>query len=61
MEGAAVAAVCHNYDIPFVVIRCMSDKADGEAHDTYENLVDIAADQSCRIVLRMLSAMDAGE
>lgn len=60
MEGAAVAAVCHNYDIPFVVIRCMSDKADGEAHDTYENLVDLAADQSCRIVLRMLSAMDAG-
>ncbi len=60
MEGAAVAAVCHNYDIPFVVIRCMSDKADGAAHETYENLVDLAADQSSRIVLRMLSAMDAG-
>lgn len=59
MEGAAVAAVCHNYGIPFVVIRCMSDKADGEAHETYENLVDLAADQSCRIVLRMLGAMDA--
>lgn len=61
MEGAAVAAVCHNYDIPFVVIRCMSDKADGQAHDTYENLVDQAADQSSRIVIRMLSAMDAGQ
>lgn len=61
MEGAAVAAVCHNYDIPFVVIRCMSDKADGQAHDTYENLVDQAADQSSRIVIRMLSAMDTGQ
>ena len=61
MEGAAIAAVCHNYDIPFVVIRCMSDKADGEAHETYENLADLAADQSSRIVLRMLSAMDAGQ
>ena len=61
MEGAAVAAVCHNYDIPFVVIRCMSDKADGEAHDTYENLADLAADQSSRIVLRMLDTMDADE
>ena len=59
MEGAAIAAVCHNYDIPFVVIRCMSDKADGEAHETYENLVVLAADQSCRIVLRMLGAPDA--
>ena len=61
MEGAAVAAVCRNYDIPFVVIRCMSDKADGEAHETYENLADRAADQSSRIVLRMLGAMDAGQ
>ena len=61
MEGAAIAAVCSNYDIPFVVIRCMSDKADGKAHETYENLVDLAADQSSRIVLRMLNAMDAGQ
>ena len=61
MEGAAVAAVCHNYDIPFVVIRCMSDKADGEAHDTYEDLVDLAADQSSRIVLRMLDTINAGQ
>ena len=38
-----------------------SDKADGEAHETYENLADLAADQSSRIVLRMLSAMDAGQ
>jgi len=57
MEGAAIAAICSNYDIPFVVIRCMSDKADGKAHDTYENLADLAAEQSSRIVLRMLEAM----
>ncbi len=58
MEGAAIAAVCRNYDIPFVVLRCMSDKADGKAHETYENLVELAADQSGRIVLRMLHAMN---
>ena len=61
MEGAAIAVVCHNYNIPFVVIRCMSDKADGEAHDTYENLADLAADQSSRIVLRMLGSMNDGQ
>ncbi len=61
MEGAAIAAVCHNYDILFVVIRCMSDKADGEAHDTYENMADLAADQSSRVVLRMLNELDAGQ
>ena len=54
MEGAAIATVCRNYETPFVVIRCMSDKADGKAHETYENLVEDAANQSCRVVLRML-------
>ena len=57
MEGASIAAVCTQYQIPFVVIRCMSDKADGNAHDSVENLGDIAADNSNRIVMRMLEAM----
>lgn len=54
MEGAAVAVVCLEYDVPFVVLRTMSDKADGLAHETYENMADLAADQSCRIIMKML-------
>ena len=61
MEGAAIAVVCRNYGVPFVVIRCMSDKADGKAHETYENLVEKAADQSCRVVLRMLENLSTGK
>ena len=57
MEGAAIAVVCGQYGVPFVIIRAMSDKADGLAHETYENMADIAADQSSRIVMRMLNAM----
>ncbi|MCR5331411.1 MAG: 5'-methylthioadenosine/adenosylhomocysteine nucleosidase [Lachnospiraceae bacterium] len=57
MEGAAIAVVCEQYDIPFVVIRAMSDKADGKAHETYENMGDIAADNSSRIVLRMIETI----
>ena len=57
MEGAAVAVVCVNYGVPFVVIRCLSDKADGEAHESYENLAEDAANQSSRVVLRMLKAI----
>lgn len=55
MEGASVALVCKQYDVPFVVIRAMSDKADGAAHETYENMADIAADNSSRIVMELLS------
>ncbi len=30
MEGAAVAQVCDDYSIPLVIVRVISDKADGE-------------------------------
>ena len=54
MEGAAVADVCTQYQVPFVVIRTMSDKADGEAHEIYKDFQDQAADNSCQIVMDML-------
>lgn len=55
MEGAAVSLVASQYDVPFVVIRCMSDKADGAAHDSISNFGDIAADNSASIVMEMLN------
>ena len=58
MEGASAAVVCLRYDTPFVVIRALSDKADGNAHKSYENFGDIAADNSSRIVMKMLDAME---
>lgn len=57
MEGAAAAVVCIKYKTPFVVIRALSDKADGNAHESYENFGDIAAENSSRIVLKMLETM----
>ncbi len=57
MEGAAVGLVAYTYGVPFVVIRCMSDKADGLAHGTYANFGDTAADNSARIVMNMLGNM----
>lgn len=57
MEGASVAAVCEQYGIPYVVLRTMSDKADGLAVSTYDAMVDTASDNSCRIVLKMLELM----
>lgn len=57
MEGASVAAVSRLYGVPFVVIRAMSDKADGLANESYTNFVDIAADHSSSIVIKMLEEM----
>ena len=57
MEGAAIAHVCTLNKIPFVVIRSMSDKADGSADVTYEEFVVKAAHKSKDIVLNMLKAL----
>ena len=57
MEGAASAVVCIRYNTPFVVIRALSDKADGNAHESYEDFGDRAADNSSRIVIKMLDAL----
>ena len=57
MEGAAVAKICIANDKPFVVIRALSDKADGKAHESYANFGDVAAANSCQIVLAMLDAL----
>ena len=58
MEGASVAVICIKYDKPFVVIRALSDKADGIANSSYENFGDIAGANSSHILLKMLEYIE---
>ena len=58
MEGASVALIAHKYNVPCVVIRCMSDKADGYAHTAIANFGDQAAQISEQIVLGLLEKLD---
>ncbi|WP_150268623.1 5'-methylthioadenosine/adenosylhomocysteine nucleosidase [Paenibacillus tepidiphilus] len=57
MEGAAVGQVCFMNSTPFVIIRSMSDKADGSAHQNYREFTETAARNSCAILEHMLTAM----
>ena len=57
MEGAAVAKVCANFAKPFLIMRTLSDKADGAARESYVDFMDEAGDQSSSIVLRMLQSL----
>ena len=50
MEGAAIGHTCYVNNIPFVIIRVMSDKADGSAHDNFNEFVYQAANYSKNIV-----------
>lgn len=57
MEGAAIAHVCSLNATPFVIIRAMSDKADGTADVTYDEFVQDAAHNSKDIVVNMLKSI----
>ena len=56
MEGAAVAQVCHDNQVPFVVIRTISDGADHLAAEKFPTFVEkIAKHYSEYVVTNMLS------
>lgn len=54
MEGAAIGHACWLSGIPFLILRAMSDKADGTAHESFDAFCQEAAVNSSRIVRNML-------
>ena len=58
MEGAAIAQVCYQFDIPFVVIRSISDIAGQENAMEYEEFVEIAAVNSAKMVTEMVRELE---
>jgi len=57
MEGASVAQVCFMNDIPHVIIRSMSDKADGSAHANFAEFTVEASNRSYAIVDEIVKSL----
>ncbi|MFC3396476.1 5'-methylthioadenosine/S-adenosylhomocysteine nucleosidase [Brenneria rubrifaciens] len=57
MEATAVAHVCHQFGVPFVIVRAISDIADQESHLNFDAFLTVAAEQSTRMVETMLQAL----
>lgn len=54
MEAAAIAQTCHQFNVPFVVIRAISDNGNDEANLSFETFLSIAAKSSSEMILRWL-------
>lgn len=56
MEGAAIAHTCFVNNIPFVIIRCMSDNAQesNEKEQSYEFNEEIAAKECAKLICMIL-------
>lgn len=54
MEGAAIAQASYLNDIPFIIIRSISDNADGNAHVDYKEFEKEAIKNSNSLVLSLI-------
>lgn len=50
MEAAAIGHVCFKNDIPFAILRSISDNADNSSHLSYTEFVQAAADNLARVM-----------
>ncbi|SIT82641.1 5'-methylthioadenosine/S-adenosylhomocysteine nucleosidase [Edaphobacillus lindanitolerans] len=57
MEAAAVAQVCHQFEVPFVVIRALSDIAGKDSAVSFDEFLPAAATHSAETVIAAISKL----
>jgi len=57
MEGAAIAHTCHQLNVPFVIIRSLSDIAGKESPTSFDEYLETASVNSSQLVINMLNAL----
>ena len=59
MEGAAVAQVCRDLRVPWLVIRSISDSADHNALQDFDSFTALAAQNSAHLVMDIVGQLAA--
>lgn len=57
MEGAAIAQAAHACQLPFIVVRAMSDTAAHDANITFDEFIIQAGKKSAQVLLSFLAAL----
>lgn len=57
MEATAIGQVCYQFNVPFVVVRAISDVADKESHTSFDEFLPVAARQSSLMIATILSEL----
>lgn len=57
MEGGSIAQVCYLNNVPFIVIRSISDNANNGAHMDFQKFIPIGVKNSTSILKTMLEKM----
>jgi len=59
MEGASVAVVCNALDVPFFILRAISDAADMDASFSFDEFLETSAVESAEFVMKMVDKVIA--
>lgn len=57
MEGAAIAQTAYRNGVPFVILRCISDKADNSADMDYPSFEKMAAQRCAQVTMALAKAL----
>ncbi len=55
MEGAAVGQVAHDFDIPYLVVRAMSDVGNEDAGVNFDDFIIDAGKRSAKMLLALFA------
>jgi adenosylhomocysteine nucleosidase len=58
MEGAAVVQTCRYFNVPCLVVRSITDRADGEASISYQTLRPRASQNAAAVVAAIIAELD---
>ena len=59
MEGAAVAVVCDSLEVPFFILRAISDSADMDASFNFDEFLESSAKTSADFILSMVDKINS--
>ncbi|MDE4996550.1 5'-methylthioadenosine/adenosylhomocysteine nucleosidase, partial [Francisella tularensis subsp. holarctica] len=54
MEGASVKLICNEMGVPSLILRSISDTADGDAPENFDEFAKIAAKRSANFIMQIL-------
>jgi adenosylhomocysteine/aminodeoxyfutalosine nucleosidase len=57
MEGGSVAVVCNAFEVPFFILRAISDAADMDASFSFDEFLESSAVQSASFVMNMVDKL----
>lgn len=57
MEGGSVAVVCNALNIPFFILRAISDAADMDASFSFDEFLESSAKESAEFIMKMVQSI----